>query len=533
MIEKNKPIVSLCIPTDGNVQWVIPVIESIYSQDVDNDLFEVIIADNGTESNLSDALSAYNYPNLKYFRSDCKGFTNINFSLTKANGMFRKMINHRSCLLPGTLKSIIELIEKYKESRPIIYFSDDKIPSDEDIIECDNFDDFISNLHYWISWSAGIGVWEEDVSKLAKLNPNEMFPHIAIMLDIRNDSHCVIWNGKYQKMLNDAGKGGYNLYHTFAEVFLNIMLNYVKIGKISQSTYKKTKKRLFSFLTRLYFQEVMIPSHHNFDLTGIRHSMSTHYSKIGYILMITSATYFYLKYKLKKIIKRILEKMHLLKYLDKIRTQRRERKMKKLFAKNRLAVIKEFDYLLTMNNINYSIAFGTLLGAVREGGFISHDMDIDAAIWYETDYRQIERILTSNGFELIRRAETDNGNFSREDTYVKDGVLIDIFTFYPYNDNLSYTTVFVPFDGCETFDESIKKIGGVMPVQLLLPYSKITERIPFESIDLPAIINRNDFILAKYGDNWRKPDPSYEYTNMREGFCKFRPDKVTKVLVWK
>ncbi len=237
--------------------------------------------------------------------------------------------------------------------------------------------------------------------------------------------------------------------------------------------------------------------------------------------------------KLKKIVKGILEKIHLLRFINEIRSNINNHKMKKLFEKNRLSVLKEFDYLLTSNNINYSIAFGTLLGAVREGGFISHDTDVDVAIWFDIDYRKIEKILTANGFELIRRAETDNGDFSREDTYVKNGVLIDIFTFYPYDDKISYTTVFVPFNGCNTFNESFDKYGGVMPIQLGLPFSKETERIPFESISLPAIVNRYDFLLAKYGKNWRIPDASYEYTQMGDGFCKPRPDKLTKVLVWK
>ncbi len=303
-IDASQPTISLCIPTDGNVQWVIPVIDSIYSQGVDNKLFEVIITDNGTDSALPEALVSYDYPNLRYYKSDCKGFTNINFSLIKANGIFRKMINHRSCLLPGKLQAMIDLVRRYIDSRPIIYFSDHNIDTNEDIIESDNYDQFIFNLNYWISWSAGIGVWEDDVSKLTRLNPNEIFPHIAIVLDIRKDSHCIIWNDKYQQMLNDAGKGGYNLYHAFADVFLNILSGYLKEGKISQPTYQKTKKELFSFLTNLYFHEVMLRSNHKFDLTRIRESMSIHYSMKGYALMIVKASFLYLKYAVRKLLRK-------------------------------------------------------------------------------------------------------------------------------------------------------------------------------------------------------------------------------------
>lgn len=235
----------------------------------------------------------------------------------------------------------------------------------------------------------------------------------------------------------------------------------------------------------------------------------------------------------KNVVKYILQKCNLLDPVLALRSKHLAKKRRNLFVKNRLSILGEFDALLTSNGISYSLAFGTLLGAVREKGFIPHDEDIDVAIWKDTNYIEIERVLTKNGFSLIRRTETDNGNFSREDTYMKKGVLIDVFTFYPYDDKNSYTTVYIPFPDCKTFNDSMVKHGGVMPVQLILPFSKETERIPFENIMLPAINNREDFIEAKYGKNWRIPTTDYEYTDMGEGIRKNREDKVTKVIIWK
>ena len=36
----NKPLISLCMPTNGVIDWVFPVLESIYNQKVNNELFE-------------------------------------------------------------------------------------------------------------------------------------------------------------------------------------------------------------------------------------------------------------------------------------------------------------------------------------------------------------------------------------------------------------------------------------------------------------------------------------------------------------
>ena len=36
----NKPLVSLCMPTNGVIDWVFPVLESIYNQNINNELCE-------------------------------------------------------------------------------------------------------------------------------------------------------------------------------------------------------------------------------------------------------------------------------------------------------------------------------------------------------------------------------------------------------------------------------------------------------------------------------------------------------------
>ena len=55
---KNKPIVSLCIPTYGMPEWVIPALESIYNQNEDESLFEVIVCDNKKDSELEKAVES-------------------------------------------------------------------------------------------------------------------------------------------------------------------------------------------------------------------------------------------------------------------------------------------------------------------------------------------------------------------------------------------------------------------------------------------------------------------------------------------
>ena len=243
-------------------------------------------------------------------------------------------------------------------------------------------------------------------------------------------------------------------------------------------------------------------------------------------------------HKLGKVSKKIPFLLKMKPYVLKVYNHLEKNRKKRLIKKSGLKILNQFDTILTTNDISYSLVFGTLLGAVREKGFIKHDLDIDVAVWSDTDEKKIEKILTEAGFELTRRSETDNGEFGREDTYAKEGVQIDIFYFYPYLDRSdnncnAYTTVFIPFPDCDSVDESLKVRGGVMPIQLILPFSRDVERITFESLSLPVIKNRIDFLEARYGKNWRIPDPTFVYPKMGDVRCNYRSDKLTKILVWK
>lgn len=60
-----------------------------------------------------------------------------------------------------------------------------------------------------------------------------------------------------------------------------------------------------------------------------------------------------------------------------------------------LRILEYFDAVCRENHLTYFLVFGTLLGAVRHGGFIPWDADIDVAM-YREDYETIRNILTEN-----------------------------------------------------------------------------------------------------------------------------------------
>ena len=300
-MENKELLLSICIPTNGVVEWVAPVIESIYAQGVDNALFEVVITDNGVKDDLQEAVKKLNYPNLNYSRNNSKGFTNQIDAFEKCQGVFCKMLNHRSKMLPGSISAVLDIVRKYQDRKPILYFAEGLAKGGE-YIECTNTDAFIKSLGVWSSWSSGTGCWREDLLDIRNKEIDTYFPHTVFLFGLRRESEYVIWNGKYTLMADDAGKGGYDLFQTFSVGYLDL-INKLRIEKrISQDTFLRVKADLFEFLKLQYLVEVVLPTKHKFIIGNIKNSLKVYYSTYHYYIMAIEAylkaPYYYISLKL-------------------------------------------------------------------------------------------------------------------------------------------------------------------------------------------------------------------------------------------
>lgn len=297
-MDNDKLLLSLCIPTNGIVEWIIPAVESIYAQGVDNSIFEVVVTDNGRGSDLEEAVKRFNYENFHYYKTTSLGFTNQIDAFEKCSGVFCKMLNHRSKMLPGSITQLLNLVKKYLDTTPILYCAEGHAKGGE-IIECTNTDEFVRSLSYWVSWSAGTGVWRKDIEDLRNKYIDNNFPHTVFLFGLREESEYIIWNGKYEIMASDAGKGGYDLFHTFGVGFLDILNDLREKKRISQLTFIEVKKELLTFLKGLYLNEAILPTKHTFIIKDVRKSMSVYYSVLDFYVMIShawlKAPYYYLR----------------------------------------------------------------------------------------------------------------------------------------------------------------------------------------------------------------------------------------------
>lgn len=143
----------------------------------------------------------------------------------------------------------------------------------------------------------------------------------------------------------------------------------------------------------------------------------------------------------------------------------------------------DFNSLMKIKQLPFTLAYGTLLGVIRENNFIKHDEDIDINMLYEDKTKFLNYLfdLRKIGFEVARY---DNRGFI---SIIRDNEYIDICFFKQETENI--------YECCGNF--------------LLKRW--LTDVISFQFIENEFLIPKDyiEFLRFYYGNNWQTP---IEYT---------------------
>lgn len=277
-----EPIISLCLPTNGIIEWVFPVLDSIYSQKIAEDLFEVVVTNNGENDKFDQLMLQYvrKHKNMLYRKTDAYMFHNQLEALTLASGKYLKLINHRGVFTDNALKRLINIVNDNIAEKPVIYFSNGVMKKESYMLN--SFDEFVNQLGRFASWTTGVGIWKTDYDKIReKIKPDNISPHSCILFSERKKDKYLIYNFVFSNELktDQRKKGKYDLFKAFAVEEVSITLNLLIDGDITVKTFKNVKKDYRRFVSELYFTFVVRRIPCSYDLSGFDNAMGVFFRK--------------------------------------------------------------------------------------------------------------------------------------------------------------------------------------------------------------------------------------------------------------
>jgi abequosyltransferase len=284
---------SICIPTNDRLEILKKTLDSIATEGDGKVGYEVVVSDNSGNGLMRDLVEGYarrGYP-FCYHSSSAEGFLNSIEALAAGRGRLLKLVNNYTMFLEGSLGELIDFAEANHEEEPLSLFTNGNLRTGE-IFRTYSFDAFVRHGSFYGTWSTAFSVWRSAFrAAMARQAPIEpMFPHTSLLLECSDSQTFVIDDRLLFMNQNVSSKGGYNLFRTFAVTYLDMLKKAVGAGRISVATFLSVKKSLMKeFLIQWYYNTKIARNSYTYDLSGIKESISVHYSLRAYHKMVASA----------------------------------------------------------------------------------------------------------------------------------------------------------------------------------------------------------------------------------------------------
>lgn len=154
------------------------------------------------------------------------------------------------------------------------------------------------------------------------------------------------------------------------------------------------------------------------------------------------------------------------------------------------------ERVLSQNKVNFFLAYGTLLGIVRDGEILPYDKDMDIGIFGDVDKEEIFQIFLNDPSFRVVQSRKGNGSLRTDRNIVlqhrASDITIDIFYFREVGDTL-----------ISGFYHEAGPVLWVFPKFSLtnLSYKGVVFKVP----NTPEL-----FFEAMYGADWRTPDKFFD-----------------------
>lgn len=209
--------------------------------------------------------------------------------------------------------------------------------------------------------------------------------------------------------------------------------------------------------------------------------------------------------KLKKFLSSFILTGWLYKKLAHIKLEKIAAKKRKNIKLSGVETIHLLQKFFEKQNVMFFFDMGTLLGIIREGRLLRHDLDIDTAV-FTTDSEKIAAIkkgLLEIGCEHKFRYTVEDVGVC-EDSYILNNIKFDI-NYYSEAEGKSicYLAYLEP--------EKEYQAGELSTVALSCDKINGIKTVDFDGVQINIPEQPEKYLAQRYGENWRVPDKGYRY----------------------
>jgi hypothetical protein len=166
-----------------------------------------------------------------------------------------------------------------------------------------------------------------------------------------------------------------------------------------------------------------------------------------------------------------------------------------------LVNLKAVSDLLSHLNLTHWVTDGSLLGLIREGKLLDHDLDTDIAVLYQELPSNLISVFESAGFEVVHILGDHSD--SLEIAVEKAGVKTDLFFFY------RISKFPVPTYRHSAFFDFRQGFYRRVDYHYRLPVLVFWKL--FGDFELPVPRFTKRYLEIKYGKDWKKPIVHWNY----------------------
>lgn len=306
----SQPLLSICIPTYNRACYLWRTLNSITTQKkfIFSDLIEIVISDNCSTDATEEVCMEFvkRYPDkIRYIKRDVtvSGDENFIFVINQAKGRFIKLHNDTCYVLENVLESIIHDLNRADELGCIGCFFANTAAKQEGVAEC--FNDFISNVSFFITWIASHCYRRDFLNNLEDLNRYSHLNFAQVDIAARlyeAGNKFYISNKSYFSTLYVPNKGGYNIAKVFGYNYFYILDLYKKKGLLSPKVFRN---ELYNTLKKHIVNYCFdYENNFSFDKEGYFRYMKYYWFKPYFYLSYLSAVKKYLRSLFYKLLKR-------------------------------------------------------------------------------------------------------------------------------------------------------------------------------------------------------------------------------------